>query len=557
MTRLLPLALLIASVAVAPAVHAQTTPARRDTLPPLAPQDVEIRGQLRVRLPSIVRQPLGGIAPVAPPRRIDPQRTPDAPAYATPPLPETPVAHFVPPPTADLTAGPPLNIGLEGGLGRFLARFGRFTAAGAVAPNTRAFATVTYDGADGETLSGARRGYDDGRGTVGVHLASGRTAVEMEGTGLLRTWNAPTAAALGQIRTTGGFGSNLHVRTEAAHGLAFDVRARPSGSSTEEDVATGLNGQRLRLEDVNVPFDVRLDAPLSPVGVWVSGGGTYATRDESYNRAAFYAGAGLSGTTGITAYRAGPRVLFYDVTTAAGASERQTAVTAEVDVQAMLSPALAVRFENTPSVGITPAADVLAEAPYLQLGARFQPEAVPVDARAGATFTQGPFAVDGWAGYRMADRQRYFVSTGTTLDVGYAAVSGVQAGFGVSYTTRTGPSARAELTYRAFAFTDSTAAAATVPYLAPVTGALHLAYGLPRGGVVQLSLVGQSSRYASAGETNRLGATLDLDLYGAVSVRGPLFVIVRADRLLATGRTRFLGYPETAGVVQGGVGIRW
>lgn len=559
MNRLSPLALalLVAPIAAVPAAHAQTTPARRDTLPPLAPQDVEIRGQLRVRLPSIVRQPLGGIAPVAPPRRLDPQRTPDAPAYATPPLPETPVAHFVPPSTADLTAGPPLRVGMEGGLGRFLARFGRFTAGGTVAPNTRAFVSASYDGADGETLAGVRRGYDDGRGTVGVHVATERTSVELEGTGLIRTWNAPTPAATGQMHTTGGFGSNIHVGVQTARGLAFDVRTRPAASSTEEDVATGASGQRLRLEDVNLPFDVRLDAPLGRVGAWLSGGGVYASSDDSYDRSAFHVGAGVSGTTGPATYRVGPRVLFYDVTDAAGARERQTAITADVHVQTLLAPALALRLENTPTVGIDAATDVLADAPYLRLDARFQPEAVPVDARAGATFTQGPWAVDGWAGYRMADRQRYFVSTGTTLDVGYAAVSGPQAGIGVSYTTRTGPTARAELTYRALAFDDASGTAATVPYLAPVTGALSVGYGLPRGGIVQVSLVGESARYASMGETNRLDATVDLDLYGAVSVRGPLFVIVRADRLLATGRTRYLGYPETAGVVQGGVGIRW
>lgn len=537
------LALPAAAQTPQPAPAPQTAPARRDTLPPLAPQDVEIRGQLRVRLPSIARQPLGGIAPVQPPRRLDPQRTPEAPTYGTPALPESPLARFDPPALPDLTPGPPQRAGLEGGAGLFLSRFSRLTANVPVGRSARFVLGGHYDGTDGQRLGGLRRGFNDGSAHAGVQYATATTTVDVLGGGIYRTWDAPIPVDSLATRALSGASATLAAAFETPR-VAVRFDARPAYA------ALRLPGRTP--DETQLALGMGVEVPLARLTPWVDVRHARHRFDGAEAVAATGLAVGAAGQAGGVRYRVGPRLLAYTD----GAGETASSVTADVDVRAVLGNGLAVSLTNAPSAHAPSWTEVLAEVPYASVTALL-PEAVPVNLRLRGDLTRGPFTLAAWLGVRQATQQRYAVSTASDLAVFHAAVAGPQAGLAARYATARGLSAHAEVTVRSFGFADSSGARATVPYLAPLVGAIRLAHPLPRGGVVQASLVGQGARYGGRSETLRLGSTVDLDLYASMALRGALYGIVRADRILAVGRTRYVGYPETTGLWMLGMGIRW
>ena len=171
-------ALVAALAAPAVAVAQPTTPVRRDSLPPLAPRELEIRGEMRVSLPSIVRPDLDGFGITPAPVALDARHTPREAPYVVRGLPGSPLA---PPaaPELPVTLLPVARRGmLEAGAGRDLARFGTAYLSIPLTQETRVTFDAAYDGhddRDGRPGSHA----DAGRGRLALHTGTGTGTVDV------------------------------------------------------------------------------------------------------------------------------------------------------------------------------------------------------------------------------------------------------------------------------------------------------------------------------------------------------------------------------------------
>ncbi|HYE59034.1 MAG TPA: hypothetical protein VD948_11040, partial [Rhodothermales bacterium] len=490
------LALFALTAFVAPALLAQT-PARQDTLPPLAPRDLEIRGELHVSLPSIERQPITafGLAPSL--RRLDPRRTPAVPAYVTPDIPGSALGAPVLPELISLDPGPPRRGTFEAGLGRAYARFAHAYFARPVAPGTNLFADVAYEGLSSFRPEGRpHTGADAGRLALGVRHARGTTA-------LGATLDADVAAqglyGAGPFNRRGGVTGGL--RLDGSGYLPAVVGLRLGGN-------VRVSGGRFDPEDYE-SREAHLDAALSleresgPAAGWLGA----EVRVGSLNGAAetkqftVSAGTGVTLQRGAASLRIGPRFLLADE------ARRRTAFTLDLDGRYPLAPGVALLLTNTPRVSGGRFADVFAESPFSAAQPEVRSEVVPVDARAGASFTQGTVAANAWLGYRRHTQGRFYEQPlgAGLVQTGYAALGEMAVGLTVRAMQLAGLHTLASVEVRDPVFTARGMDTLIVPHRARVEASLQAGYRLPRGkGLVQATLRGEGVRYADRAATARV-----------------------------------------------------
>lgn len=543
-------ALPLAALSLAAFPAAAQTPARRDTLPPLAPRDVEIRGELRVSLPSIERQPITGFARPARPRRIDPARRPWTETYAQRDLPASPLGRPVPPEIASLDAGVPRRGAFEIGAGRYLARFGRIYLATPPTGATGFYGAVDYDGSDA-LIDGARADYDAGRARLGLRTGNERVGVDVQADAFGREHRLyafdPSA-----LRDGTGGGVTASIDGTPRDGLAFGVEARVRATrfGGEGDGAGESAENRAGLA-------VRLaqDGAAGRPGFYAQAAGDVAStngRDASF----VDAGAGVALGRGRLTLTAGPRVL---LTTG---SDGETLVSADVDVRFRPSDGVELFAANRPRVERNDVEALFDTNPYLVGRPDARAFAVPVRAEAGVKGTRGPAEGRVWAAYDRAPSMRYFEEAGAArgglTDVAYGRIAETRAGADVRVLVLRGLHASAGGELRSPRFLDASAEDDAIPYRAEAAGFASVGYRLPRGrGFVQATLEADGVRYADRAAALRLDPVVDLDLYGSFALTSSLTLIARADNLISGANERWLGYREPGAVAMLGLSVRW
>lgn len=542
---------------VASAVAQPTTPVRRDSLPPLAPRELEIRGEMRVSLPSIVRPDLAGFGIAPAPVALDPRHTPREAPYVVRGLPGSSLAPPAPPelPVALL---PVARRGmLEAGAGRDLARFGTAYLSIPLSLETRVTFDAAYDGHDDR--SGRPGSHADaGRGRLALHTGTGTGTVDvaLDARGLSRGLfgAAPFTGARdgADIGVTLGLAHDTPARRLAldawARGAAFDPDGTGNtGFRSQDRHAGGRLAADLRQLGTNTALGLALDAGVE--------GGETSTEASSQRMFASDAGLTLSfdlGRGGVV--RGGPRVLVGDDGT------RRVAPTAALDLRLPLSPGLTTLASNTPVARAGRFADLVFAEPFV--APRTSPGVTvrPIDARVGVSLTQGAAVATVWGGYRYATRDAVWSQSapGALVDVLYGAISEPVAGLDVQVTPRRSAWAgllglRASLETREPTFDDGTTRGD-----APGRGRLAGALGVwGRVGPVTMGLTaeGESVRPADLAGTRTVPAWADLDAYVSASVTPLVAVVVRLDNLAAT--RRWDGFPESDKLGQIGLSIRW
>jgi hypothetical protein len=539
--------LTVLSVLLAPAVLGQ---ARRDTLPPLAPRDLEIRGELRVSLPSIERQPLTafGLAPRL--KTVDPRRVPAMPAYATPAIPGSALGAPVLPELVSLDPGVPRRGTFEAGLGRSYARFAHAYFSRAASPATALFADAAYDGLSGFRPEGRpNTGADAGRLALGVRHARGTTAL---GATLDADVVAQGLYGAGPFSRRGGASGGLQLD---ASGYAPVVTGLRLGGSVR------ASGGRFDPEDYQ-SREAHLDAALSlaresgPAAGWLDGAVRVGRLDDGIETGQFTlsAGTGVTLQRGEASLRVGPRFLLADE------ARRRSAFTLDLDGRLGVAPGVSLLLTNTPRVSGGRFADVFAESPFSAPQPDVRSEVVPVDARAGASFTQGTTEATGWVGYRRHTQGRFYEQPlgAGLVQTGYAALGEMAAGVTVRAMQLAGLHALAGVELRDPVFTAKGLDSLTVPYRAPVEASLQVGVRLPGGrGLVQATLRGEGVRYADRARTMRVAPSSDLDLFVSYAVTPFVHLIGRLDNVRAGGDERWKGFPEARLLAQAGLSFRW
>ena len=559
--RLNPVPLALLAVALPAAAQ------QRDSLPRLTPQDVEIRGEVRVSLPSIERQPITGLAPGAEPRRLDPRRAPWSEGYVAGPLPATPLGRPAPPPLAALDP-PPARRGLvDVGFGPQLNRFGRLYLAGALGPRVGAFGSVGYDGTNGHRVDDVRAPFGRLTGRVGgrAGLRGARLDVVAD---VYRLDHRLFALAANPERTHAG--GTVALAVEGARG-GFTGRARlaPSAVYVRDGACTDgpTTDEACTARESRLAFDgaaavVPAGAALGVYGRAALGLGRQTrTTTDDVRTADAAVGVRLAGARG--AADVGVALL------AASGGRARRVVSLDADLHFHPVPAFELFAVNRPRVEAGALADLFDASPYLTGPRVTEPGVVPVAARAGLRLGRGALGVEAWGGFERGNDLRYFVSPAEgVVTAALADREVVRAGLDGRVALLRGLHVGAGVEYRDASFAEDVLtggdvvlalAGDAVPYVSSVSTTLHAGYRLPQArGVVQAALTLEGARRpAYAASAGDLGPALDLDVYAALALTPTLNLLVRFDDVRFGARERWWGYPDAGARLMAGLGIRW
>lgn len=546
-----------------------STPVRRDTLPPLAPRELEIRGDLRVSLPSITRPDIAGFGLRSRPVEVDARRAVREAPYVVRGVPESPLAPPSAPDLPELVVPVARRGTLEAGAGRDLARFGTASLALPISRVSRLSGQVAYDGhdaRDGRPGSDA----DAARARMGYHLGTGQTALDVaiQGRGLARGLfgAAPFTGTDERTGADGGLSIRARHRADRPSGGALhlsgglDVRA-----ATFDPGGTGPSGFASRDRHLAGAFSVATDAlgPATPIGlaldVRAEGGDTEAIE----RRRTVTTDAGLALVFGIGPgeavragrVRVGPRVLV------AHDGERRVSPTLGLDARYALASSLAFLANNTPSVAAGRFADLVFAEPFVAPRIPARATVRPVDARLGLALTRGDAVVTTWLGYRYATQQGAWrqAAEGALVDVVYGAASEPAAGVDVRVTPRRVPGSglvglRVSAEVRAPAFADDAFDGMDYPGRSRVAAEAG-AWGRLGRAMLGLTVHGEGERPADLTGGRTLNPWADLDVHASVDIAPAVALVARLDNLVAT--RRWDGFPESDRLAQIGLSIRW
>ncbi len=556
-------------------LHAQT--AKPDTLPRLSPQEIEIRGELRVSFPSIARQPLTGFAPAPRLKIIDPARKPFLPPYRQTNLPPSPLERPMPPPLRVLLAGEPRRGVIEAGAGSYFTRFARFYLDVPASPVTSLYASADYKGSYGHEPFGteARAPFDQTQGSIGIRSGSRRLSVEGDVGGFYRSYTLYGATPDGSVPAVvaqpdrEGVGGHARVRVDIRpqdatsitaglhYGSAFydsgtqgSIREMHLPSEIDETRLTSQLGLQQRLESG------LLELGVDGGGVGLDGGGTPGTEQT-------YASAGGAYTfiSPLTRLRIGARLLATNYKRADG-TFRTTLFAPDVSAQLRLSQFLEIYAHNRPYVAENDLATLFEEAPYLTERPDVRPTAIPYNAEGGVRVAAGDVQVRGWAGYLQAPRLRYFAqargsgfSAGSMVAARYAEGQILSAGADVRVLLVEGLHAALGGKYRS---SELARTGQQIPYLPAAEGWASLGYLLP-GQKVLVKLVGtlEGTRYSDPREMQRVPPYTDLDASASFEIRPGITLVGRLDNLIPGNREWWRGYPEAAFTAMAGLSVRW
>ncbi len=552
---------------------------RQDTLPRLSPQEVEIRGELRVSFPSIARSPLTGFAAGPRLKEIPADRKPFLPPYRQTDLPPSPLSRPTPPALRILPAAAPRRGLLEAGAGTFFSRFGRFYLDAPASPVTSLYASARYEGSDGHRVeqdaNSVRAPFDLAEGTLGLRSGGRLLSVDGRVGGFYRSYTLYGAEVDGQLSTARmepareGFGGHatldlgLHPRPETS------VEARLSYQASAYD--TGLYGRvrqqesRSEIDETRLEgrlgFTQRLGTNFFEVGATggsagLDGGGTPGT-DQVYADA-----GGAYTLVGPTLrLRAGVRLLATRAEHATGTA-RANYIAPDVSVQVVVAQGVEAYAQNLPHIAPNALPELFEQAPYLVQRPVVRPTALPINVEGGVRAAVGDVQLKAWAGFLRAHRMQYFVQRaeagyrdGAFVEAAYKEGRVINVGGEVRLLRVEGIQAAVGAQYRNSELTETIE---PIPYVPAAQAWATAGYVLPGGKLVaELKGTLEGVRYADLDAQVRVPAYADLDASLQYALTPSIIAVARLDNLLPGNRTWWRGYPEAPFTAMVGLSIRW
>lgn len=548
-------------------------------LPDLAPQEVEIRGQLEISFPSLQRQPLVGFNPPPPVPDIPAGRRPFVETYkqASADLPASPLGRPDPPAISALAGRQPIGGLVQAAAGRYFSRQVDLYAGGTPAPAWQVSGALSYDGLDGYEPFDARPDVDTPRdrldlGARAEHRRS-RFAFGLDLDGYTRQYALYGVAGDGTVadnpERTGQHGeATLSMRTITTLPVEGSARLSFSGTRFETDLFaadTRIDPQTERTEQ-----RVRLDADL------LAGAGRGLLTADVHLAAAGLDAGGVAGSDvtladagagfrfqhrRIGTLEVGGRLMAYRAETERGDRD---ALYAAPDVRLDLHPFRTVQayVQNRPEAREHPLGALYEHNPWLVDEPRQQPTVVPVNVEAGARVFAGPVQLAARAGYLRAPDYRYFVDAPAAsrtfpidglFEARYDRVWIASLGGDASIVLPQGLHATLGVTVRDGRLRE---ADVDIPYFAALTAHGMVSYAfLQNRGLAQLTAVFEGER-SGPGGLPRVDPYLDLDLAASYALTEHLGVVLGL-RNLAGEQTRWPGYPEPPFVVLGGMRLIW
>jgi len=562
------------------AAQAQDDPevSPRDTtaLPNIAPQEVEIRGQLETRFPRLERQPLVGFNP--PPRVpiISSDRRPLIGEYRqdTADLPGSPLRQ---PALAarSFHTGTPASGTVEALSGRYFDRQARVRVSAPLSSTTRLQTRLRYRGSEGHTpgdispdASSAR---DNLEASLGLRTRGSRLSAEVDGGVFLTGYDMFGAVSSPEARTPtrDARGGQLSGRLETA-GSRIDARLHVGGSILElNSDAVGSGAQALLASSLNeqrLHADGRATVPFGTFSVTASGLFDGSNIDETGGMirdgwVQRYEGGGLIGFQPVSSVdvRAGARVIGYSDQVFSARGSSGLYVAPAFDANWYPRQGLQIYAYNEPATSRHDVRHLLDTSPFMAQQSTLRPTIRLWDTEAGVRTFIGPAQLGVHAGFEQNPTRRFFESDrrgdATLIRISHAEARIFSGGATLSVSLPRGLQTSLDYTYKDGTLTEQDT---RIPYLAAHTASLS--FTLPfaeRRGMVELEGLVESDRVATRNASTTLDPFVQLNVAGSYGVTDALSVVGRMDNILGGTLERWENYPEAPQILSLGLRLRW
>jgi len=545
-------------------------------LPEIAPQEIEIRGELQINFPSLERQPLTGFATTPSLPTFPADHLPTTERYKQPldQLPQSlPQVEALP--SGIASAPDPATGLLEAGGGRYFHRFtrgritlpatssetfsiqGDYAGSNGFEPYDGRSVSTPYDHLDGSVQFDSRRTntvvgarlygfYDDYSlyGALPTELALAatpeRTGSQIGGAASFR-WRGPVPVSIGLS----------YDRTE------YDTQARPPSDADALTFDEGRLTARGSVEFPVGPSTASLDARVTTSGL--DGGAAFDGDVVAFDGG----GRALLVDQGPVQVHGGVRLLTFTAQNDPQATNpgETSATFFTPSVNATWSPtrSLTVYARNTPRLQSHDLASVYGDNPFAQHAPSLQPTLETTNAEGGVRVTTGPVRLTGRAGYRYAPSFQYFgpptslpYSDGV-FEVNYASARVLHGGAGIALHGFDRVQASLDLTVRDGQLTTGDR---DIPNFAPLTvdGMVTVSFAENRG-FVKLTSTILGPRPLDVSGNADVDTYAEVDLEGSYAVSPLLDVVASIENIGAM--ERWNRYPRPPAVFSAGLRIHW
>ncbi len=560
----------------------ETREAERDTtiLPSIAPQEVELRGQLETRFPQLERQPLVGFNP--PPRVpiISGDRTPLIGEYRqdTADLPGSPLRQ----PdiaTRSFDTGEPLTGSIEALSGRFFDRQSRVRVHGAVSDELRLTAALNYRGSEGHTpegaLTDATSASDDLNANAGLQWQRSAVRADVEAGGLYQQYNlfGATQEGMSQVPTRSARGFNLRggIDVDRPDRVSIDSELGVSLTTVESDrialepeqasrAATSASESRIEGEALaRIPisqFSVQLQGLFDGSNLDLDGFGT--SNGWLYR----FAGGGSLAWHPLRdlEVRAGAKVFGYsDDVFVSGDGREEIFVAPDVSLDWYPGQGVHVYAYNEPGTDRHDLRSTFSASPFLENAPTLRPTVRLWDAEGGVRAFFGPVQLGAHAGYEQNPTRRFFATRTTEGSVQMQQLHGearvLSVGASASFTLPIGTQTSLRYVYQDAELTELNS---RIPYVATHVATLAVTQPFAeRRGRVTIEGTMEEDRIARVGSSETLDTYLSLNARASYDVNEVFSIVGRVDNIIGSTLERWEAHPEAPQTVSLGLRLRW
>ena len=576
--------------ATIPAV-AQQGDTTQTILPDISPREVEIRGELRIAFPSLLRQPLIGFNP--------PPRVPELPAgrrpfietykLASADLPNTPLGQPDPPNVSSLGDLEPVNGEFEASAGRYLSRIIRMRLSTSLNRRSSLYSRIDYQGSEGyfledDTAFPDLRNPFDGMYALlgyqyvgpkvgwGLELDGNVSSYTLFGTNLLENDSISTQVVLPDRNgMTGNIG--FWIRSQGESAINTDFRLAFGGTRYQTDLFDNALNELPRLDqreqrltselDFTVPFSIGEFLVMTEV----SGAGL--DDEKVFDLSTYYLnlGSGFS-------FDLGPRMSMliagrYLGTSYLDAGEEvfRSYLSADAQINLYPAPGISIFARNQPGVDQNSMWDVFQKNPYVSDMPMYQSTIRPIDAEAGFTLFTGNVQLAVKGGFIQSPNFLLFETeadapgiTGYHYRRGiftydYEDVEILHAEGDISISFPSGIHAKFGVSVREGKLKDTET---NIPYYSPIVSENMLSYTFnQKRMMVQLLTTYHSSRFRNRTDNTKVGDYFDLDFSYSYKVHAGLGIILRLENIIGGQLEHWQHYPEAPFTVAAGMRVLW
>ncbi len=574
---------------------APTIAQRRDTmqtiLPDISPREVEIRGELQIAFPSLLRQPLIGFNP--------PPRVPELPANRRPfiedyklasaDLPNTPLGQPDPPDVSSLGDLKPVNGEFEASAGRYLSRIIRMRLSTSLNNRSSLYSRIDYQGSEGYFLKDdtafpdlrnpfdgmyALLGYQNVGPRVGwgLELDGNVSSYTLFGTNLLENDSVSTQVVLPDRNGMTG-NIELWLRSQAAPTINTDFRLKFGGTRYQTDLFdNALNAlPRLDQREQRITGELNFTVPFS-LGqflVMTEASGAGLDDEKVFDFTTYYLNMGSGFKIDF-----GPKMNMtiagrYLATSYlnAGQDEFTSYLSADAHLNIYPAPGISLFARNQPGIDKNTMWEVFQKNPYVADMPSYQSTIRPIDAEAGFTLFTGKVQLAVKGGYVQSPNFLFFETevdqpgiTGYNYRRGifshdYEDVEILHAEGDISISFPSGIHAKFGVSVREAQLKDTDT---NVPYYSPIVSENMVSYTFnEKRMMLQLLTTYHSSRFRNRFDNTKVGDYFDIDFAYSFKIHAGLGLILRLENILGGQLEHWQHYPEAPLTVSAGMRLLW